>query len=164
MLKCETCPGCESRYELAQVWLRCCLCLRCRDISKWITISRALTTCMLGKLTLITKGSGWHCNSLSSTTVTGPPFVMLPPRNTCNPENEWEHASAVKRTWKQRSDDSQAKGNCHFLLLKKKEIRRLYCPCTRQLFWCWLTCPTSLGLRVLEMSYWRMSPCSQLLK
>lgn len=27
-----------------------------------------------------------------------------------------------------------------------------------------LTCPTSLGRRVLEMSYWRMSPCSQLLK
>lgn len=27
-----------------------------------------------------------------------------------------------------------------------------------------LTCPTSLGWLVLEMSYWRMSPCSQLLK
>lgn len=25
-----------------------------------------------------------------------------------------------------------------------------------------LTCPTSRGLQVLEISYWRMSPCSQL--
>lgn len=29
---------------------------------------------------------------------------------------------------------------------------------------CCLTCPTSLGLRVSEMSYWRTSPCIQLLK
>lgn len=121
MLKCDTCAGCKPRHKLPQLLLYSWyLWLRCRDISNWITISRALTMRPLAKLTLITNGSGWHCNSLSSTTVTGPPLVMLPPRNTCNQGDAWEQASATKGKWRQYSDNSQAKVNCHCLLFKKK--------------------------------------------
>lgn len=98
------------------------------------------------ELTLMKNGSGWLCSSSSLHTVTGPPLVMLPPTKTCKRPKVW-----VAETARMGLIPAVPRR-------RRKSIRMR--PGAR----CCLTCPTSLGLRVSEMSYWRMSPCSQLLK
>ena len=92
-------------------------------------------------LSFTNTGSGWLESSLSSVTFTPPSLHILPPRNTFKMKKQkcLSHPSIYP--------------SIHPSIHHPLSIQNLI-----------NTCPTSFGLLQSVMSYWRISPWSQLLK